>query len=263
MSVQGSTAPLSPWLSITSTARCWPKPVAPDQGNLCNLKKKGEKSVFWCNIQLPRLCASPCSAPREGCGPECPSQRAEVSGGTGVPRRAVAPRCPSQWAEVSGSTRLLPAAALESGSCSSLLPKPALPGTGPVLPAPWGIRRVPAAPREHLWTGQRNTMVLAFGELSNSPHVFDSSPVEIHCRATFLGALRRTPTLGGDLGKEGFQGPLAKDQQGTVLPFCLAPADPESWSQGWDPSAEPRGWLCAGWLWGPILLLTVGDREPK
>lgn len=58
------------------------------------------------------------------------------------------------------------------------------------------------------------------------------------CRVTLVGALRRVPALGGDLGKEGFRGPLAEAQQlarsknAGNCPALLPPSsrDPESWS---------------------------------
>lgn len=95
-------------------------------------------------------------------------------------------------------------------------------------------------------------------------------PLQTCCRVILLRALRRTPALGGDLGTEGLRGPLVEDQHlagarcagNRPALWPRSSRDPESWSQG-TPVLSPRGWLCAGWLRGPVLLLTLGDRELK
>lgn len=120
-------------------------------------------------------------------------------------------------------------------------------GLAPQSQSP-GVSRGTSSPKEQLQTGQRNTMVSVFGELSTPPACVPLIPLQMRCRATLLGAPQRTPALGGDLGKEGFQGPLAKDQHlagsrsagnRPALRLCSS-RDPESWSRGWDASAEPR-----------------------
>ena len=40
-----------------------------------------------------------------------------------------------------------------------------------------------------------------------------------------------------------------------------APADAENWSPGWDPSAEPRGWLCAPGFGLPICSSLLGTES--
>lgn len=46
---------------------------------------------------------------------------------------------------------------------------------------------------------------------------------------------------------------------GTLLPLYLAPAETPRAGRK---AGTPVG-LCASWLWGPVLLLTIGDHEPN
>lgn len=107
-------------------------------------KKGGKKSIL---MHRPGLRMSPCSAPREGCGPTEP-----VAAGTGFGQRR-GPACDG------ARVRLVLVVA----------PQICPPWGRPRAPSPTGHPGGASSPRGTLRSGQRNTMVLVFGELSDSP----------------------------------------------------------------------------------------------